>query len=159
MQHDDGSNANPPDMRGKPADIKSKHEGDAVSVAVAGEVDLSTADQLDAAIREAEETDTNRIVVDLSAMSFVDSTGLAVLLSPPAQALVICPPLTLMAIGSSALDAGPLATDPSAMWKLLPWQGQTMSPLATLPTVHPMWVQTAVKALNVPALGCVSTIC
>ena len=80
MQHDDGSNASSPDMSGKPADIRSKHEGDAVSVAVAGEIDLSTADQLDAAIREAEETETNRIVVDLSDLSFVDSTGLGVLL-------------------------------------------------------------------------------
>ena len=80
MQHDDGSNASSPDMSGKPADIKSKREGDSVTVAVAGEIDLSTADQLDAAIREAEETEINRIVVDLSALSFVDSTGLGVLL-------------------------------------------------------------------------------
>jgi anti-sigma B factor antagonist len=80
MQHDDGSNADSPDMRGKPADIKSKREGDSVTVAVAGEIDLSTADQLDAAIREAEETETERIVVDLSALSFIDSTGLSVLL-------------------------------------------------------------------------------
>ena len=80
MQHDDGSNASSPDMSGKPADIKSKREGDSVTVAVAGEIDLSTADQLDAAIREAEKTETNRIVVDLSALSFVDSTGLSVLL-------------------------------------------------------------------------------
>ena len=80
MQHDDGSNASSPEMSGKPADIESKREGDSVTVAVAGEIDLSTADQLDAAIRDAEKTETNRIVVDLSAMYFVDSTGLSVLL-------------------------------------------------------------------------------
>jgi len=80
MQHDDGSNASSLDMRGKPADIKSKREGGSVTVAVAGEIVLSTADQLDAAIRQAEETEINRIVVDLSALSFVDSTGLGVLL-------------------------------------------------------------------------------
>jgi len=80
MQHDDGSNASPPDMSGKPADIKSKREGDSVTVAVAGEIDLSTADHLDAAIREAEKTEINRIVVDLSDLSFVDSTGLSVFL-------------------------------------------------------------------------------
>jgi anti-sigma B factor antagonist len=67
-------------MRGKPADIKSKREGDSVTVAVAGEIDLSTADQLDAAIREAEKTEISRIVVDLSAVSFIDSTGLSVFL-------------------------------------------------------------------------------
>ena len=80
MQRDDGSNASSIDMRGRPADIKSRREGDSVTVVVAGEIDLSTADQLDAAIRRAEDAETNRIVVDLSAMSFVDSTGLSVFL-------------------------------------------------------------------------------
>jgi anti-sigma B factor antagonist len=80
MRDDDGSNTDSPAMRGKPADVESKREGDSVTVAVAGEIDLSTADQLDDAIREAERTETNRIVVDLSGLSFVDSTGLGVLL-------------------------------------------------------------------------------
>jgi anti-sigma B factor antagonist len=81
MRHDDGSNANLPDMTtGKPAEIKSKREGDSVTVAVAGEIDLSSADELDAAIREAEKTEISRIVVDLSAMSFIDSICLSVLL-------------------------------------------------------------------------------
>jgi anti-sigma B factor antagonist len=79
MQHD-GSNASSPDMSGRPAEIKSRRGGDSVTIAVGGEIDLSTADQLDAAICEAEETETNRIVVNLSALSFVDSTALAVLL-------------------------------------------------------------------------------
>src|SRR5436190_15825878 len=80
MQRDDRSNASSPEMTGKPANISSKREGDTVTVAVAGELDLSTADQLDAAFRLLEETAADRIVVDLSALSFVDSTGLAVLL-------------------------------------------------------------------------------
>jgi len=80
MRNDDDSNASRLDMRGRPADIKSKREGDSVTIAVAGEIDLATSDQLDAAIRQAEETEINRIVVDLSALSFVDSTGLSVLL-------------------------------------------------------------------------------
>jgi anti-sigma B factor antagonist len=80
MQHHDSSNAGSPETSGNPAEIEAKREGDSLTVAVAGEIDLSTADQLDAAIREAEETDTNRIVVDLSALHFVDSTGLSVLL-------------------------------------------------------------------------------
>src|SRR5665647_334698 len=41
---------------------------------------------------------------------------------------------------------------------VLPWQGQVMVPLATPATVQPMWVQTALKALNSPALGWVTTI-
>jgi anti-sigma B factor antagonist len=80
MQHDDGSNAISGDIWDKPAAIKLKREGGLVTVAVAGEIDLSSADQLDAAIHEAEESETRRIVVDLSALSFMDSTALSVFL-------------------------------------------------------------------------------
>ena len=51
-----------------------------MTVAVAGEIDASTAGELDAAIREAESTEISRIVVDLSDLSFIDSTALEVLL-------------------------------------------------------------------------------
>ena len=61
-------------------EIKTRREGDSVTVAVVGEIDLSTADALAAAIRDAEETEIGRIVVDLSDLTFLDSTGLAVLL-------------------------------------------------------------------------------
>jgi anti-sigma B factor antagonist len=80
MQHDDGSNAGSLDISGKAAGFTSKREGESVTVAVAGEIDLSTVDQLEDAIREAEETETKRIVVDLSALSFMDSTALSVFL-------------------------------------------------------------------------------
>ena len=80
MRHIDGSKASSPDMRVTPADIKLKREGDAVTVAVAGEIDLSTADRLDTTIRNAEKTEIGRIIVDLSSLSFIDSTALAVLL-------------------------------------------------------------------------------
>ena len=80
MRHNDGSNASSPEMRVTPADIKLKREGDAVTVAVAGEIDLSTADRLDTTIRNAEKTEIGRIVVDLSSLSFIDSTALSVLL-------------------------------------------------------------------------------
>ena len=61
-------------------EIKTRREGDSVTVAVVGEIDLSTANALAAAIRDAEETGIGRIVVDLSDLTFLDSTGLAVLL-------------------------------------------------------------------------------
>jgi anti-anti-sigma factor len=80
MRPADHSDASSPDMTGKPADIKTRREGDSVTVAVAGEIDLATADNLDAAIRDAEKTEIGRIVVDLSDLSFLDSTGLEVLL-------------------------------------------------------------------------------
>jgi anti-sigma B factor antagonist len=49
-------------------------------IALSGELGLASADELDAVIRNAEETDVGRIVVDLSGVSFIDSTGLGVLL-------------------------------------------------------------------------------
>ena len=67
-------------MTGEPGDIDTRREGESVTVAVAGEIDASTAGELDAAIREAEQTEISRIVVDLSELSFIDSTALEVLL-------------------------------------------------------------------------------
>ena len=46
---------------------------------VHGELDLSTSPQLEEAIAHA--SSASRVVLDLSAMSFMDSSGLAVLLS------------------------------------------------------------------------------
>ena len=73
------------------------------------------------------------------------------------QESVILPLLTAIVSAASAEGAGPPATDPSAMWNLLPWHGQLMVPPETLLTVQPACVQTAVNALNVPALGWVTT--
>jgi anti-sigma B factor antagonist len=73
-------NAESAGMTGKPAEIDACREGESMTVAVAGEIDASTAGELDAAIREAEQTEISRIVVDLSDLSFIDSTALEVLL-------------------------------------------------------------------------------
>jgi anti-anti-sigma factor len=67
-------------MTGKPGEIDTRREGECVTVAVAGEIDVSTAGELDAAIREAEEGEISRIVVDMSELYFIDSTALEVLL-------------------------------------------------------------------------------
>lgn len=49
-------------------------------VAVAGEIDLFTAPELKAALSDALESGRNRIVVDLSETTFLDSTALGVLI-------------------------------------------------------------------------------
>ena len=46
---------------------------------------------------------------------------------------------------------------PVVMSNWLWWHGQSIMPLATLLTVQPMWVHTALNALNWPADGCVTT--
>src|SRR6202020_1137419 len=43
------------------------------------------------------------------------------------------------------------------MLYLLPWQGQSIVPSAILSTVQPMWVQIALKPLNSPLVGWVTT--
>ena len=45
-----------------------------------GEIDVSTVDRLDNALRELRETGFDQLELDLSAVSFMDSTGLRLLL-------------------------------------------------------------------------------
>ncbi|GII04755.1 STAS domain-containing protein [Planobispora takensis] len=54
--------------------------GDAVVVAVEGELDLFTAPFLRDEVREAIELDGSRLVLDLTELSFMDSSGLSVLI-------------------------------------------------------------------------------
>jgi anti-sigma B factor antagonist len=71
------------DRSRRPLQIRNTRDGDpvgTVAIALDGELDLTSAEELDTAIREAEETDIGWIVVDLSDVSFIDSTGLSVLL-------------------------------------------------------------------------------
>jgi anti-anti-sigma factor len=73
-----------PRLTSEPLQISELRDGDPVGTVVitlSGELDLASADQLDAVIRDAEETDIGWIVVDLSDVSFIDSTGLSVLLN------------------------------------------------------------------------------
>jgi anti-sigma B factor antagonist len=60
--------------------IRTRPESSETIIAVSGELDLASADQLDRAIREAEESETGWIVIDLGDLSFMDSTGLNILL-------------------------------------------------------------------------------
>jgi anti-sigma B factor antagonist len=71
------------DPRRERFEISKARDGDpvgTVAIKLAGELDIASADELDAAIRDSEHTDIGWIVVDLSEVSFVDSTGLSVLL-------------------------------------------------------------------------------
>ena len=66
-------------------------------------------------------------------------------------------PVTLIVLAGSGLGAGPASTAPSVIEYSLPWHGQSILPSAIWLTVQPMWVQTALKALNSPAVGWVTT--
>jgi anti-anti-sigma factor len=54
---------------------------DDVTISAAGELDLASVDEFEQAIQDAECSDAARIVIDLRELSFIDSTGLSVLLA------------------------------------------------------------------------------
>jgi anti-anti-sigma factor len=47
---------------------------------IEGELDMAGVPELDRALREAEETEARRIILDLEALTFIDSSGLSVLM-------------------------------------------------------------------------------
>ena len=59
--------------------VSELHE-DAHYVAPSGELDIATVELLERALVEVERADSARIVLDLSGLSFIDSTGLRLLL-------------------------------------------------------------------------------
>ncbi|HEX3648631.1 MAG TPA: STAS domain-containing protein [Pseudonocardiaceae bacterium] len=62
-----------------PFRVTSHNAGTAVVVEVAGEVDLSTADDVAAAVTAGLASRPSAVVLDLTGVSFLDSAGLAVL--------------------------------------------------------------------------------
>lgn len=61
--------------------IQAVTEGPTTTLRVCGEVDLATADELSQAAASALETGPGALVIDLTEVSFLDSTGLAVLVA------------------------------------------------------------------------------
>jgi anti-anti-sigma factor len=61
-------------------EIRTTREGSTATVAVAGEIDLSSAGDLRAAVTAAAGEGCERLLLDLSAVDFIDSTGLGGLL-------------------------------------------------------------------------------
>lgn len=60
--------------------VRSDREGAVHTIALDGELDLATADDFERELRRAEASDALSIVLDLSALQFIDSTGVRVLL-------------------------------------------------------------------------------
>jgi anti-anti-sigma factor len=64
-----------------PLAIRSEREPRELHVVeVYGELDLSSVETFDAELRRVEATDVKQIIVDLSALDFIDSAGIRVLL-------------------------------------------------------------------------------
>jgi anti-anti-sigma factor len=66
--------------------LETRQEGDAVKIAVAGELDLSSALTFDEEMRRAEDKLPRTIVLDLRRLRFLDSTGLRLIMSAQSRA-------------------------------------------------------------------------
>ena len=67
-------------VTGESLSIISEREGGSHRVAAVGELDIATVDALERALLEVEDSDAELIVLDLSGLSFIDSTGLRLVL-------------------------------------------------------------------------------
>lgn len=65
--------------------VESTRLDDRYVIAPAGELDVSTAATLEAELAMAEASDVKRIVIDLGGLTFMDSTGLRLLLQADAR--------------------------------------------------------------------------
>lgn len=68
-------------------EIKSEHNGDAIVYRLRGSLDLGTAPSLRAALLEAANEGKHDIIVDLSHLEYLDSTGLGALIGAHRRAL------------------------------------------------------------------------
>jgi anti-anti-sigma factor len=64
----------------QPFSVTVNSDGDRTTVWLRGELDLSGVDRAREAVEQAEATDATLLVLDLSQLDFIDSTGLEVLL-------------------------------------------------------------------------------
>ena len=69
-----------------PLEVSVEDRSGTPIVHVAGELDLSTCEELDAAVRRAEGSNPATLVLDLGLVSFLDSTGVRTLLQADARA-------------------------------------------------------------------------
>jgi anti-sigma B factor antagonist len=67
-------------MAGELLSVRTERRGSAYHVEPAGELDIATAEVLEHELQTAEQSDAETIVLDLSGLAFMDSTGLRVVI-------------------------------------------------------------------------------
>jgi len=77
-------------------DVQVQHIGDTAVVAPAGELDLATAHELGAALAEAAYRGAPRVILDLRRLTFVDSSGIGVIVTTSWLALPLMTSLILI---------------------------------------------------------------
>lgn len=75
------------------------------SITLSGELDLANAGEVEAELRRAEAGDADSIVLDLSSVSFIDSTGMRLLVAAAARSRADSNRLTLLRGGPAVQRA------------------------------------------------------
>lgn len=65
--------------------MRSVRDGDVHTIALVGEMDLANAGEVERELIRAEATNATKIVVDLSELAFMDSTGIQLLITAHAR--------------------------------------------------------------------------
>ena len=68
-------------------EVRTVHDGEASTVIVTGEIDLSTSTRVNRELDDALDLGPSRLRLDLSGVSFMDTSGVAVLLKARRRAL------------------------------------------------------------------------
>jgi anti-anti-sigma factor len=76
--------------------MRSEREGDVHTLRLSGELDLATAAEVQRELEHVEATDAESIVLDLSELTFMDSTGVRLLVTAHARARADSNRLTLL---------------------------------------------------------------
>ena len=76
--------------------LHSAREGDVHTIALSGELDLVTAGAVQEELERVEREDALRIVVDMSELTFIDSTGVQLVLAAHARSVADAERLTLL---------------------------------------------------------------
>jgi anti-sigma B factor antagonist len=81
--------------------LSSEREGEVHTISLSGELDLATVEGAAREIARVEETDARSIVLDLSGLSFMDSTGVRLMLSAHARSRADANRLTMLRGGAA----------------------------------------------------------
>ena len=65
--------------------LRSERDGTTHTISLSGELDIATAPELEAELLRVEATDAHSIKLDLSALEFIDTTGIRVILEADAR--------------------------------------------------------------------------
>jgi anti-sigma B factor antagonist len=76
--------------------VASEREGDVHTIALAGELDVAAAGRVQHELERVEATDALSIVVDLSGLTFMDSTGVRLLTEAQARMRADCDRLLVL---------------------------------------------------------------